>query len=55
MERRLHTIMAQIERENCINFVQLQYISVTDKVQINEQNKSIATGLLYIHTKLEAI
>ena len=26
-----------------------------DKVQINEQNKSIATGLLYVHTEFEAI
>ena len=30
-------------------------ISVMDKVKINEQNKSIATGLLYVHTKFEAI
>ena len=30
-------------------------ISITDKVKINEQNKSIATGPLYVHTKFEVI
>ena len=30
-------------------------ISITDKVKINEQNKSIATGPLYGHSKFEAI
>ena len=31
------------------------YFSVTDKVKINEQNKSIATGPFYVHTKVEPI
>ena len=31
------------------------YISVMDEVKINEQNKSIATGLFYVHIKFEAI
>ena len=30
-------------------------ISVTDKVKINELNKSIATGPLCVHTEFEAI
>ena len=30
-------------------------ISVTDKIKINEQNKSIVIGPLYIHSKFEAI
>ena len=33
----------RIELEICIS-----YISVTDKVDINETNTSIATGLLYV-------
>ena len=37
----------RIELEMCINFAQL-YISVTDKVKINEKNTSIATGPLYV-------
>ena len=30
-------------------------ISVTDEVKINEQNKSIATGPLYLYTEFDAI
>ena len=30
-------------------------ISVTDRIKINERNKSIAIGPLYIHTKFEVI
>ena len=30
-------------------------ISAMDKVKINEQNKSIATGPLYLHSEFEAI
>ena len=30
-------------------------ISATDKVKINEQNKSIAIGPLYLQTEFEAI
>ena len=30
-------------------------ISVTDKVKNNEQNKSIATGPLYLHSEFEVI
>ena len=30
-------------------------ISVTDGIKINEQNKSIGIGLLYLHTEFEAI
>ena len=37
---------------NCANRIELEicisYISVTDKVDINETNTSIATGLLYV-------
>ena len=28
-------------------------ISVTDDIEINEQNKSIATGLLYAHSEFD--
>ena len=28
-----------------------RYISVTDKVKINEMNNSIVTGPLYVHTE----
>ena len=42
--------MARIEWEICVHFV-----TVMDKVQINKQNKSIVTGLLYVHIKFEAI
>ena len=31
------------------------YISVTDKVKINERNTSIATGPLYLLTEFDAI
>ena len=31
-----------IEREMCINFAQLYFISVTERVKINELNTSIA-------------
>ena len=30
-------------------------ISATDRIKINEQNKSIAIGLLYLQTEFEAI
>ena len=39
-----------IEREMCINFAQL-----TDRINFNELNTSIATGPLYVHTEFEAI
>ena len=42
----------QIEQEMCINFAHL-YISATDGVKINEQNKSIAIGPLYLQTEFE--
>ena len=42
---RVAAIIVQIELEMCINFAQL--FSVADKVKINEQNTSIATGPLY--------
>ena len=32
----------------------LNCISVTDDTETNEQNKSIATGLLYAHSKFDA-
>ena len=32
-----------------------RYISVTDKVKINEKNTSIATGPLYVHTEFKTI
>ena len=38
----------------CTHFAQL-YISVTDEVKINEQNRSIATGPFYVRTKFELI
>ena len=52
MERGLHAIIVRIELEMCINFAQV-YISVTDKVKINEKNYSIVTGALYVHTELK--
>ena len=33
----------------------LNCISVTDDIEINEQNKSIATGLLYAHSEFDAL
>ena len=42
-----------IEREMFIKFAQLY--SVTDRVKINEQNKSIDIGPLYLQTEFEAI
>ena len=42
-----------IEREMCINFAQLYLL--TDGVNVNELNTSIATGPLYVHTEFEAI
>ena len=32
----------------------LNCISVTDDTRINEQDKSIATGLLYVHSEFDA-
>ena len=32
-----------------------RYISVTDKVKINEKNNSIVTGPLYVHTEFKTI
>ena len=32
----------------------LNCISVTDDIEINEQNKSIATGLFYVQSKFDA-
>ena len=32
-----------------------RYISVTDKVKINEKNNSIVTGPLYVHTEFKMI
>ena len=52
MERGLHTIMALIEQEMCINSLH-RCISVTDNIKISELKKSIATGPLYIHTEFE--
>ena len=43
----------QIEQEMCITLHTC--ISVTDRVKINEQNKSIAIGPLYLQTAFEAI
>ena len=42
--------LARIKREN----VHVR-ISVTDGIKINEQNKSIGIGPLYLHTEFEAI
>ena len=44
---------ARFERETCTNFAPL-YISVTDDIKINEQNKSIGIGPLYLQTEFEA-
>ena len=46
---------ARFERETCTNFAPLYCISVTDDIKINEQNKSIAIGPLYLQTEFEAI
>ena len=45
--------LARIEREMCINVA--QFVFVTDRVTINEQNKAIVTGPLYLHSEIEAI
>ena len=42
-----HT-MARIEQGNLHS-----HISVTDRVKINKQDRSIGTGPLYVHTKVE--
>ena len=39
-------VNVRIKPERCINFAQLYLM---DKVKINEQNTSIATGLLPMH------
>ena len=38
----------------CINIAQ-QYLRIIDKANINEQNKLIATGPLYIQTEFETL
>ena len=42
----------QIEREMCINFAHLY---LRNGQSLNEQNKSIAIGPLYLQTEFEAI
>ena len=44
-------LLARIEREN----VHYSGISVTDRVNINEQNRSIVTGPLYKQAEFKAI
>ena len=39
-------LLARIQREMWTNFA----VFVTDEVKINEQNKSIATGPIYVYT-----
>ena len=45
--------LALTKRETCTYFIQL--ISVTDGIKMNEQNKSIGKGPLYLQTEFEAI
>ena len=47
-------IMARIERDKCVYDLH-NCISVTNKVKINEQNKSIATEPLCLRTEFQAI
>ena len=49
----LHAKMVQSSRK-CVLPLH-SCISVTDRVKINELNKSIATGPLYVHTEFKAI
>ena len=45
--------LARIEREiNRHAQSTYSYISVTDEVKVNEQDKSVATGPLYVRTEL---
>ena len=53
MEHGLHAKMVQ-SSGNCALTLH-SCISVTDRVQINELNTSIATGPLYVRTEFEAI
>ena len=48
-----NTLMARNAREICNIFAHC--ISITDKVKINEQNKSLAVGSFYIGTYFEPI
>ena len=41
-----------MEREICTNFA--LHITVTDNIQINDLNKSIATGLHYVCSEFDA-
>ena len=53
MEHGLHAKMVQ-SSEKCALTLH-SCISVTDRVKINEQNKSIDIGPLYLQTEFEAI
>ena len=50
---RLHAKMVQSSGKCALTLHSC--ISVTDRVKINEQNKSIDIGPLYLQTELEAI
>ena len=53
MEHGLHAKMVQSSGKCALNLHSC--ISVTDRVKINEQNKSIDIGPLYLQTEFEAI
>ena len=53
MEHGLHAKMVQSSGKCSLTLHSC--ISVTDRVKINEQNKSIDIGPLYLHTEFEAI
>ena len=53
MEHGLHAKMVQSSGKCALTLHSC--ISVTDRVEINELNTSIATGPLYVQTKFEAI
>ena len=48
-------LMARNDREICDYITLHSCVPVTDEVKINEQNKSIATGLLYVCIEFEPI
>ena len=53
MEHGLHSKMVQSNGKCALTLHSC--ISVTEKVEINELNTSIATGPVYAHTEFEAI
>ena len=54
LEASRNTLMARNAREIC-NSILHTFISITDKAEMNEQNKSIAVGPFYIGTYFEPI